>query len=119
VEAIYAGLPSINLFECREHADMLAELFEQGICVNGGILSDDSLCTMLATLDHYYHNRRELLAVRDRGRRLLDKSGGQLVLTLIEELVAARQAAGPWRGNGMERIATLSAPVRAAAAGEP
>lgn len=119
VEAIYAGLPSINIFESREHADMLTELFEQGICINGGILSDDSLSTMLATLDHYYHNRSELLAVRERGRRLLDKSGAELVLKLIEEFVASRQAASSWRVVDGDRPLAPTVPVRAAAVGEP
>ena len=98
VEAIHAGLPTINLFERPEHHAMLDELFEQGICLNGGLFSEESLTTMVETLRRLNHNRDELRAIRRRTRGLTDRRGAHRVLEEIERWLA-REDGAEWIGE--------------------
>ena len=61
VEAVYAGLPSINLFEKKEHFDATSkELFDLGVSVNGHFFSDKSIESMKEKIMYLYKNRNEL-----------------------------------------------------------
>ncbi len=94
VEAICAGLPTINLFERSEHIDVISqELFELGVCLNGGVFSDTTLTTMVTTVKHLYHKRQQIYAMHQRTKGLVDTDGSKRVLRKLEQhlTLATRQ----------------------------
>ncbi|MEW5976521.1 MAG: hypothetical protein AB1898_12035 [Acidobacteriota bacterium] len=85
IEAIYAGLPTVNLFERQEHLDtMTQELFELGVCVNGGLFSERSLDTMVRTVQYLNDNRNRLREMHVRCKGLVDSRGSERVLQELE-----------------------------------
>ena len=85
IEAVYAGLPTINLFECQEHIDIMSkELIELGASLNGGLFSEDSLEVMLKKLNFLYHNRNQLRLMRESSKGLVDNNGSERVLNALE-----------------------------------
>jgi spore coat polysaccharide biosynthesis predicted glycosyltransferase SpsG len=94
VEAVYAGLPTINLFEREEHQQVMTELFELGVALNGGLLSEHSLGTARDMLRRLNRNRDELQTMRERSRGLADALGSQRVLREIEQQLLAKALRG-------------------------
>ena len=94
VEAVYAGLPTINVFERVEHAAMLTELFEAGVCLNGGLMSGRSLEPAAAAVRRLSADRAELRAMRGRTRGLVDPLGPVRVLREIEQAVLQKALRG-------------------------
>lgn len=85
IEAVYAGLPTINLFERQEHIDVMSkELIEFGACLNGGLFSQDSLKVLLNKLQFLYHNRDKLRLMRKSSKGLVDSKGSERVLSELE-----------------------------------
>ncbi len=95
IEAVYAGLPTINIFECQEHIDIMSkELIELGACLNGGLFSEDSLKILLNKLQFLYHNRDQLRLMRKSSKGLVDSKGSERVLSELErELFVKRSIA--------------------------
>lgn len=91
VEAVYAGLPSINLFERKIHADLMAESFyERGVCVNAGVMSSHALTRMQAAVDELAGDRLKLLAMHQQSRGLLDNQGAHRVYEVLRDELAGR-----------------------------
>lgn len=88
VEAVHAGLPSINVFEKREHWEMVQELFDAGVCLNGGLLSENSLSTMTAMLDQMDRDRDRLRRMRNAGRGLVDGRGSERIVAELERMAS-------------------------------
>jgi spore coat polysaccharide biosynthesis predicted glycosyltransferase SpsG len=85
IEAVYAGLPTINLFEGQDHIDAMSKkLFDLGVCLNGGIYSKDSLNKMVSLVQDLYNNRKELLIMRNLNKGLVDKNGSMRVIEALE-----------------------------------
>jgi len=92
VEAIYAGLPTINLFERPEHVEAMAsELFELGVCINGGLFSDDSLQTMIQALQEFHADRDKLWQMHRRCHGLVDARGSERVLRVLADELRTRK----------------------------
>jgi len=87
VEAVYAGLPTLNIFDRAEHAGMLTELFEAGVCLNGGVVFGQSLNPAVDTLRRLFVQRNELRTMRQRSRGLVDLDGPRRVLHELEQQV--------------------------------
>ncbi len=94
IEAVHAGLPTINVFERAEHAAMLAELFEAGVCLNGGLVTGRSLQPAVAAVRRLSAERAELRAMRSRTRGLVDHQGPIRVLREIEQAVLQKALRG-------------------------
>jgi len=96
VEAVYAGLPSINLFEKPEHIEAVSEvLFESGVCINGGLLSDNSHKYLIDKLVELDKNRNNLWKLHQKTRKLVDGEGPVRVLKAVEdELLNMRKRNG-------------------------
>jgi spore coat polysaccharide biosynthesis predicted glycosyltransferase SpsG len=94
IEAVYAGLPTLNLFDRPEHARMLAELFAAGVCVNGGLIQDRSLAPAVETLRRLANSRDELRAMRNRSKGLVDRNGPARVLHELEQAVLQKALRG-------------------------
>ncbi len=85
VEAIYAGLPTVNLFEREEHLDVISrDLFERGVCLNGGFFREDSLVALRVTLRELMERKSRLLTMRENTKGVVDKLGCERILEKIE-----------------------------------
>jgi spore coat polysaccharide biosynthesis predicted glycosyltransferase SpsG len=98
VEAVYAGLPSVNVFENQAAIDATAqELFELGVCRNGGLLSEKTLATLVQGVRLLLHEPEQLRRMRARTRGLVDLRGAERVIAVIEGEHARRCAPRPPR----------------------
>jgi len=98
IEAVYAGLPTINLFERPEHAESMAgELFDIGACLNGGMFTEESLSSMTDILRELDQDRDRLWQMHRRCHGLVDALGCDRVLGVMEKELAQRQT-----GNNAE-----------------
>ncbi len=88
-EAIYAGLPTINIFEKEIHQSIISkEIVEKNISVNLGTLSDETLKTLQLKLNSFYNERSQLLQMRENAKGLLDKHGPARTIKVIREIAA-------------------------------
>jgi spore coat polysaccharide biosynthesis predicted glycosyltransferase SpsG len=87
IEAVHAGLPTLNLFDRPDHAGMLDELFTAGVCLDGGLMSNPSLDPAIETIRRLASQRDELRAMRARTRGLVDRQGATRVLRELEQQV--------------------------------
>lgn len=95
VEAIHAGLPSLNLLDRPEHRHLLGDFFNLGVCLDGGPFSRESLDRAVQTLRHLHRHRDELRRMRQRSAGLLDNHGPRRVLQAIEQELAGRSRPSP------------------------
>jgi spore coat polysaccharide biosynthesis predicted glycosyltransferase SpsG len=94
VEAVYAGLPSINVFESQAAVDATAqELFELGVCVDGGLFSEAALPRLVEGVCALLRDPEGLRQMRARTKGLLDRRGAERVIAVIEHEHARRGAA--------------------------
>ncbi len=86
-EAIFAGLPTINIFEKAIHQSIISkEIIAKNVSINLGLLSQETLDTLKQKLQLFYHNRQELLTMRQNTKGVLNKNGAQLTIQKILEL---------------------------------
>lgn len=95
VEAIHAGLPTLNLLDRPEHRHLLGDFFDLGVCLDGGPFSRESLDRAVQTLRHLHGHRDELRRMRQRSAGLLDNHGPRRVLQAIEQELASRSQSSP------------------------
>lgn len=88
VEAVYAGLPSVNLFEREQHANLMAESFyDRGVCLNAGVIGRDSLVHMRRLVAELESDRLRLLHMHQQSRGMVDDGGaGRVLRALLSEL---------------------------------
>lgn len=87
-EAIYAGLPTINIFEKEIHQSIISnELIEKNVSINLGLLNLNTLEKLNEQLTLFYYNRVELLKMRQNSKGLLDKQGAVRTIKKIQELI--------------------------------
>jgi spore coat polysaccharide biosynthesis predicted glycosyltransferase SpsG len=89
-EAVYAGLPSINLFESPGHRFLVRELVEAGAAVDAGVIDRDGMDGMRATVAALEEDRDALLDMHLRSRGMLDGHGADRVVADIAALVSER-----------------------------
>ena len=89
-EAVYAGLPSINLFESESHFFLVRELEEAGAALNGGLLDEAGLQALCSTVTDLGGSRDRLFDMHLASRGLLDDHGADRVLGEIVAAVRAR-----------------------------
>ena len=90
IEAVHAGLPTINLFEQPVHQAVMDELLESGVCLNGGLFSERSLATTVQLLRDLNRNREKLRHLRERTRGLVDRHGPARVLREMEQRLLSK-----------------------------
>jgi spore coat polysaccharide biosynthesis predicted glycosyltransferase SpsG len=76
LEAVYAGLPTLNIFEKEDH--LLAtgkQLFEQGVAEDLGLFNNGSLNGLRDRLSFLNGNKSQLLQMRERSKGKIDKLG--------------------------------------------
>lgn len=93
LEAVYAGLPSVNVFERPEHVEIAApELFARGAALSCGVLSEDALNCTASSIAQLHGDRVRLAAMRAAARDLIDDQGAARVIAAIERRARAAGA---------------------------
>lgn len=87
IEAVYAGLPTINILERREHFDVMRELFEREACLYGGDFTQDALSQTLALVETLDRDRTRLQTIRQQTRNLVDTRGSERILQIVQQHV--------------------------------
>lgn len=88
-EAIFAGLPTINIFEKEIHQSIISkEIIEKNVSINLGLLNNETLERLKQKLQLFYNNRNELLQMRLNTFGLLDKKGSERTIKKITQLIA-------------------------------
>jgi spore coat polysaccharide biosynthesis predicted glycosyltransferase SpsG len=83
-EAVFAGLPSINLLSSPQHYFLIQELVEEGVALCAGMTFDSALEHLNENLLHLYHNRQSLIEMHHRAQQLVDGRG---VARIIEGIL--------------------------------
>lgn len=88
IEAVYAGLPSINLFEKELHQKTAGtRLFESGAAFSIGVISPENLARLNEMLVELHDKRSMLLKCREQTSGQIDKMAPyRIFLSLQEEL---------------------------------
>lgn len=86
LEAIYAGLPTLNIFDRVENLNATGrEIFHQGAAENIGFFNEESLDLLRERLSYYSVNKSGLLQMRERSKGKVDKLGA---FRIYERLLA-------------------------------
>lgn len=87
LEAVYAGLPTLNIFERDDHLVATGKaLFENGIAENLGIFSESSLSQLPQRLTYLNSNKSHLLQMRERSKGKVDKLGPVRIFEKLKEI---------------------------------
>lgn len=87
IESIYAGIPSINIFEKEFQKAMISrELLEKNVSINLGLFNEKNLEKLVFQLEVLNSDRNILLQMRKNSYGLLDKSGPERTLRKIVEI---------------------------------
>ncbi|QDU61536.1 hypothetical protein Pan216_23970 [Planctomycetes bacterium Pan216] len=84
-EAVFAGLPSINIFEKPEHVFLVRELVERGTCLTAGFPLNAAIDVATANLLHLEQHREELVAMHRACDGLMDRRGAARIAQEILE----------------------------------
>ncbi len=83
-EAVYAGLPAINVFETGDNVFLVQELIEQEVCLSAGFPLTDALSVINANIIYLERNREELVRMHKNCRALMDGKGTKRICSEIE-----------------------------------
>jgi spore coat polysaccharide biosynthesis predicted glycosyltransferase SpsG len=87
LEAVYAGLPTLNLFSSPgQLAATGTELFDTGAAETVGSFGTESLTKLRERIAYYNSNRSQLLLMRERTKGKIDKLGARRIMDRIAEL---------------------------------
>lgn len=91
MEAAYAGLPSLNIFEKEDHLNATGrQLFELGIAEDMGLFRDASLDRLAERVRYLNDNKHALLDMRKNSKGKLDKLGPARIYKKMEDLIEHR-----------------------------
>lgn len=84
IEAVYAGLPSINLFEKKEHLDAMAqELLDAKVCVNLGLFTPSAVSDIKNVVESLIDRKSEIKLMRENTKELVDNRGPERIFEKI------------------------------------
>jgi spore coat polysaccharide biosynthesis predicted glycosyltransferase SpsG len=76
MEAVYAGLPTLNIFEKEDHLHATGiEVFEKNMAENFGLLNEESINNLIKKLEHLSTRKSLLLEMRENSKGKVDKLG--------------------------------------------
>ena len=90
-DAVYAGLPAINLLHSAEHFFLFKELMEQGVCFCPGVFGLETLKMLPGLLSDINKNRDQLWKMHQDSQTLIDGRGSHRVWQRILEGVSIVQ----------------------------
>jgi spore coat polysaccharide biosynthesis predicted glycosyltransferase SpsG len=86
-EAVYAGLPTINLFESEKQAKNIPAAFqENNLGFNLGVLNDLNLKKMSTLIEELITNKDKIIQMRSRMSDVLDKKACERILLNLKEI---------------------------------
>lgn len=94
-EAVYAGLPTINMLVDEERRYLIQELEEQQVCFYNGVINDDNLSNLNTMIESLYHNRKDLLQMHMNSKHLIPSNTAQRILSICEEKLATLKSKMP------------------------
>ena len=84
VEAIYAGLPTLNIFEKQEHLKATGKrIFDEAMAINIGLFTEISLSKLKQTIEYLNENREVLLQMRERTKGTIDRLGPNRIFHVL------------------------------------
>lgn len=84
-ESVYAGLPSINTLETKQHYFIIKELIDKKVIECSGTDFKKSLDNMHHYIKKYYYNRSALLKMHMKSKSLIDGKGCSRIFEEIKE----------------------------------
>ena len=84
-DAIYAGMPAVNLLQSSGHSFLFRELVEQGVCFCPGLFDSKTLEMLPSFLSDINENRDRLWKMHVDSQKLLDGKGSHRVWQRILE----------------------------------
>jgi spore coat polysaccharide biosynthesis predicted glycosyltransferase SpsG len=85
MEAIYAGLPSINVFEVKQYSDSMKELFDSGVTIYGGSIDNGDLPQILKKLNSIINKKEVLREFRIKCQNtMIDKCGSERIISILK-----------------------------------
>ena len=78
-EAVFAGLPSINLFENNKHVFLVNELVDQGVCISAGHPMEDAVEVAAANISMLESDRPRILRMHELTQGLIDGRAGRRI----------------------------------------
>jgi spore coat polysaccharide biosynthesis predicted glycosyltransferase SpsG len=88
LEATYAGLPTLNIFEKEDHVYATGkQLFDWGVAEDIGIFNDASLERLRDRIHFFNDNRSQLLQMRERSKGKIDKLGATRIHDILRKIV--------------------------------
>lgn len=92
LEAVYAGLPTLNIFEKADHVQATGkQLFEFGIAEDLGLFNDESLTALRDRIRFLNANKSQLLQMRERSKGKVDRLGPLRIYEGLREITAAKR----------------------------
>lgn len=79
-EAVYAGLPSINLFDLKKRKFLLKELERKKVCICLDVDFKKELTDLIELIEGLFDFRDALLKMHMNTRNLLDQKGGERIV---------------------------------------
>lgn len=87
MEAVYAGLPTLNIFEKEEHVYATGtEIFEKGMAINLGMFNSHSIQGLRDKLNELIDNKERLLEMRENGKGKIDRQGPFRIFNVLKSL---------------------------------
>ncbi len=91
-EAIYAGLPAINIVDQERSYFLIKEPEEKKACFYGGLLNDQSLMALNRQIEHLYQHREQLLDIHQSAQNLIDDRAGERIMAICQQHLSASVA---------------------------
>ena len=85
LEAVYAGLPTLNFDATKKQRNLNQELVNRNACINCGTFDKESFGQMTALMYHLIRNRDALRDIHNNTKGILDNQGSMRVLATIEQ----------------------------------
>lgn len=84
IEAVYAGLPTLNIFDKKEHLEATGiEFFTRGAAECIGIFGKDSLAQLGSRVAELYAQKSQLVQMRERSKGQVDRLGPQRIYDIL------------------------------------
>lgn len=88
LEGVYAGIPSLNIFEKHEHELVTPPIiFKKNAAINCGLVDDVGISNVCSHISKFNSDRTSLLSMRKNCYGLIDKNGSHHILEEIENFL--------------------------------
>ena len=91
-EAAYAGLPTLNLLENEKSYFLIKELEEKKVCLYNGKINPENIEKVNDTIEHLYHNRKELLMMHINSKQLIPNMSASNIYNKCVEILKEKNS---------------------------